>query len=55
MEPEKIKQISFRVREAEHQALKILAAREKKTIQEIILLALDKTFPGWRSDSGSGK
>ena len=48
MESEKLKQTTFRLSESDHQNLKILAAKEKKTIQEIILLALDKVFPNWR-------
>lgn len=48
MPSEKTKQTSFRISEEEHQSLKILAAKEKKTIQELILLALDKVFPNWR-------
>ena len=38
-------QTTFRLSESDHQNLKILAAKEKKTIQELILLALDKVSP----------
>lgn len=48
MDEEKLKQTTFRLTEADHQALKILAAKERKTLQEVILAALDKTFSGWR-------
>lgn len=48
MEDEKFVQTSLRLTEADHQALKILAAQQKKTIREIILEALDKVFPQWR-------
>lgn len=48
MSEERTKQTLFRLSEAEHQKLKILAAKEKKTIQEIIIEALDKAFPDWR-------
>lgn len=45
---EKQKQTTFRLSESDHQGLKILAAKEKKTIQQLVLEALDKAFPGWR-------
>lgn len=48
MSEEKLRQTTFRLTEAEHQSLKILAAKERKTIQELILEALDKAFPNWR-------
>jgi hypothetical protein len=34
--------------EEEHHQLKILAAKEGKTIKELIYMALDKLFPDWR-------
>lgn len=48
MAEEKPKQTIFRLSESDHQRLKILAARERKTLSELILEALDKVFPGWR-------
>lgn len=48
MEEKKLKQTTFRLSEDDHQNLKILAAKEKKSIQELILTALDKVFPNWR-------
>lgn len=48
MPDEKMKQTTFRLSEADHQCLKILAAKERKTIQELVLEALDKVFPHWR-------
>lgn len=45
---EKLVQTTFRLKESEHQNLKILSAKEKKSIQELILTALDKVFPNWR-------
>lgn len=48
MSEEKQKQTTFRLSESNHQSLKILAAKERKTIQELILIALDKVFPDWR-------
>lgn len=49
MENEKLVQTTFRLKESEHQNLKILAAKEKKTIQELILSALDKVYSNWRT------
>lgn len=43
-------QTSFRLSEDDHQNLKILAAKERKSIQELILTTLDKVFPGWRKE-----
>lgn len=48
MTEERQKQTTFRLTETEHQDLKILAAKEKKTLSELIIEALDKVFPGWR-------
>lgn len=46
--PEKYaKQLSIRVSEEEHRNLKELAEREKRTIKALLLIALDKAFPGW--------
>ena len=50
MSDEKVKQTTFRLSDADHRDLKILAAKERKTIQELILEALDKVFPGWRKN-----
>ena len=48
MTSDKQKQTQFRLTEDDHRNLKILAAKEKKTLSEIILKALDTAFPGWR-------
>lgn len=48
MSDKKNAQMAFRLTEDERRALKILAAKEGKTMQAIIFEALDKTFPGWR-------
>ncbi len=45
------KRINFDVSEEEHRQLKILAAREGKTIKELLLEALEKIFPNWRKES----
>ena len=50
MPEDKLKQTTFMLKEANHQALKILAAKERKSIQDLILTALDKMFPGWRDN-----
>ena len=45
---EKQKQIPFRLLESEHTGLKVLAAKKRKSVQQILYEALDKAFPGWR-------
>lgn len=50
MKPENSKQVLFRVTENEKVSLKIRALKEKMTVQEMILKALDKVFPGWREE-----
>lgn len=44
------KRINFDVSEEEHRQLKILAAKEGKTIKELLLEALEKLFPNWRKE-----
>lgn len=44
------KHINFPVTEEEHRQLKILAAKEGKTIKELLLEALEKLFPNWRNN-----
>lgn len=46
----KRKHVNFPVTEEEHQSLKILAAREGKSIKELLLEALEKLFPEWRKN-----
>lgn len=47
--PEKYaKALTVRVSEEEHQRLKMLAVREKKTLKALLFEALDETFPNWR-------
>lgn len=41
------KALTVRVSEEEHQKLKMLAVREKKTLKAILFEALNRTFPGW--------
>ena len=42
------KHVNVPVTEEEHRQLKILAAKEGKTIKELLLEALEKLFPDWR-------
>ena len=42
------KALTVRVSEEEHQRLKMLAAKKKKTLKAILFEALDKTFPDWQ-------
>ena len=44
------KRINFDMTQEEHQSLKILAAKENKTIKELIYQALDSLFPNWRKE-----
>ena len=44
------KHVNFPVTEEEHRQLKILAAKEGKTIKELLLEALEKLFPNWRQE-----
>jgi len=44
------KHVNFPVTEEEHRQLKILAAKEGKTVKELLLEALEKLFPNWRKD-----
>lgn len=44
------KHVNFPVTEEEHRQLKILAAKEGKTIKELLLEALEKIFPNWRKN-----
>ncbi|WP_156908103.1 hypothetical protein [Desulfovibrio cuneatus] len=40
--------LSFRVTEEEKQQLKVLAAKEKKTLKALVFDALEKMFPHWK-------
>ncbi|MGE9986303.1 hypothetical protein [Desulfovibrio sp. SGI.169] len=44
------KKLTIQIKEEEHRKLKTLAASRGQTIKEVILTALDKVFPNWRSD-----
>lgn len=44
------KRVNFDVTEEEHRQLKMLAAKEGKTVKELLLEALEKIFPNWRKD-----
>lgn len=50
MAEDKVKQIPFRMTASEHTGLKILAAKQGKSIQQLLVDALDKTFPSWRDE-----
>jgi hypothetical protein len=42
------KRVNFDVTEEEHRQIKVLAAKEGKTVKELLLDALEKLFPNWR-------
>ena len=44
------KRINFDVSAEEHRWLKTLAAKEGKTVKELLLEALEKIFPDWRKE-----
>lgn len=41
------KQVSFPVSEKEHEQIKQLADRERRSIKQLVLSAFDKLYPGW--------
>ena len=43
------KHVNFPVTPEEHRQLKMLAAKEGKTLKELLLEALEKLFPNWRN------
>ena len=50
MEKEKESRVSFRVTEEEHHKLKVLAAKERKTLKGLLFEALERMFPNWKDD-----
>lgn len=48
MKENKEAMLSFRVTEDEKHKLKVLAAKEKKTLKTLVFEALDKMFPNWK-------
>lgn len=50
MKEKKEAMLSFRVTLEEKQRLKVLAEKERRTIKQLFLAALDKTFPDWEKD-----
>lgn len=49
----KEKKVSFPVSPEEHEAIKDLAQKERRTIKHLFFYALDKTFPGWIEEEKS--
>lgn len=41
------KQISFPVSDKEHDEIKTLAAKERRTIKQLVLDAFDRLYPDW--------
>lgn len=50
MEKEKESRVSFRVTDEEHHKLKVLAAKERKTLKALLFEALERMFPNWKDD-----
>lgn len=44
------KQVSFPVSEEEHEQIKQLAKKERRTIKQLVLSAFDKLYPNWNGD-----
>lgn len=47
---EKESRVSFRVTDEEHHKLKVLAAKERKTLKALLFEALERMFPNWKDD-----
>ncbi len=45
------KQINFPVTEKEHEAIKNIATKERKTIKQLFLSMLDKLYPDWEQEN----
>lgn len=41
------KQVNFPVTEKEHEQIKALAAKQRRSIKQLFLDMLDKIYPGW--------
>lgn len=44
------KQVSFPVTDEEHEQIKKLAKKERRTIKQLVLSAFDKLYPNWNGD-----
>lgn len=44
------KQISFPVTDEEHEQIKKLATKERRTIKQLVLDAFDKLYPTWNKE-----
>lgn len=44
------KNVAFPVSEDEHAKIKQLAAKQRRTIKQLILEALNKLYPGWNGE-----
>ncbi len=49
------KQISFSVSDEEHEKIKVLASRERKTIKQLILEAISLYCPDWKKEDSKEK
>lgn len=49
------KQISFSVSDEEHEQIKVLASRERKTIKQLILEAISLYYPDWKKEDSKEK
>ena len=44
------KQVSFPVTNKEHEQIKQLAKKERRTIKQLVLSAFDKLYPDWNRE-----
>lgn len=49
------KQISFSVTDEEHEKVKVLASKERKSIKQLILEAISSCYPHWKEDDKEKK
>lgn len=43
--------LTFKISEDEKKALRILAAKEGKSLKDFLFLLLDRQFPNWREEA----
>lgn len=44
------KQVSFPVTDEEHERIKALAKKERRTVKHLVLSAFDRLYPGWNRE-----
>ena len=49
------KQVSFSVSDKEHEQIKRLAQKERRTIKHLVLSDFDRLYPGWNREEKEEK